>query len=555
MNTLHYPHWPTNVPKSFTLPATSLFANLSVSALRYPDKAATVFYDSVMTYGAFEREAIALAGYLQQACGIQRGDRVLLMMQNCPQFFVAFYAVLRADAIVVPVNPMFKSEELEHFVRDSGAKVGIAATETLATLSPLVGTGNLQKVIAVNYADALTQATELAVPDFVKNPPAAPQQAWITGWKSALNGGLQPTSHLSTASDICVMPYTSGTTGKPKGCIHPHATVMFTAVAGVLWNFGTSEAVSLCALPLFHVTAMQGLMNAPIYSGGTVVIMPRWDCDVAGALFSRYRITHWTNIPTMVIDFLANPKLGDYDLTSLQRIGGGGAAMPEAVAQRIKDLWGLGYIEGYGLSETMAPTHINPANRVKKQCLGIPIFSTDARIVNPDTLVEVEQGEQGEIIASGPQIFSGYWQDEEKSSAAFFECEGKRFFRTGDLGYIDAEGYFFITDRLKRMINASGFKVWPAEIESMLYAHPDIQEACIIATKDAYRGETVKAIVVLKPASKGHVAGEAIMEWAKERMAAYKYPRVVEFVEALPKSGTGKVQWRLLQEKENATTA
>jgi fatty-acyl-CoA synthase len=553
----HFAHWPTGSPKSFVPPATSLYANLTVSALRYPAKAATVFYDSVMTYGEFERQTLALAGWLQQVGGITKGDRVLLVMQNCPQFFVSFYAVLRADAVVVPVNPMMKGEEMAHFVADSGAKVAIAATETFGVMLPLLGTAQLQKIVAVRYSDALTAPTELQVPDFVADAPPAPEHAQVTPWKRPLEGHFQPSAHTAGPEDLCVMPYTSGTTGKPKGCMHPHRTVMFTAVAQCMWNYGHADAVSLLGLPLFHVTAMQGLMNAPIYSGSTVVIMPRWDRDVAGALFARYKVTHWTNIPTMVIDFLANPNLGKYDLSSLQRIGGGGASMPEAVAQRILDIWGLSYVEGYGLSETMAPTHINPPQRAKKQCLGIPIYDTDTRIVNPDTLEELGDTEQGEIIASGPQIFNGYWRDTEKTDAAFFMRDGKRFFRTGDLGYRDAEGYYFITDRLKRMINASGYKVWPAEVESMLFAHPDIQEACVIASRDAYRGETVKAVVVLKAASKaklatGELSAETLMEWAKSRMAAYKYPRLVEFADALPKSPTGKVQWRLLQEKELA---
>jgi fatty-acyl-CoA synthase len=225
--------------------------------------------------------------------------------------------------------------------------------------------------------------------------------------------------------------------------------------------------------------------------------------------------------------------------------------MPEAVAQKLLDLTGLEYIEGYGLSETIAPTHINPPQRPMKQCLGIPIFDTDSRIINPDTLKEVGVGEVGEIVSHGPQVFKGYWKNPRATEEAFIEIEGKQFFRTGDLARMDEEGYFFMVDRLKRMINASGLKVWPAEVEAMMYAHPDIQEACVIGAQDAYRGETVKAVVVLKAASKGKVQAEDIIEWCKAHMAAYKYPRIVEFVDSLPKSATGKVMWRQLQEQES----
>jgi fatty-acyl-CoA synthase len=279
--------------------------------------------------------------------------------------------------------------------------------------------------------------------------------------------------------------------------------------------------------------------------------MSRWDRHCAGLLIERVKVTNWSAITTMLVDFLSNPELKKYDLSSLKVLGGGGAAMPEALARKLEETFGLVYVEGYGLSETMAPTHINPPQRAKRQCGGIPIFNTDARVIDVETLAEKGPHEVGEIIAHGPQIFQGYWKQPEATRQAFIEHDGKLFFRTGDLGYYDEEGYFFITDRLKRMINASGFKVWPAEIEAMLYAHPDIQEACVIGTPDGYRGESVKAVIVLKAGAREKVKPADICEWARAHMAAFKVPRVVEFVEQLPKTATGKILWRQLQEKEN----
>ncbi len=559
MNTNHFQHWPPNQSRSLSIPQTSLGFNLEVSAARYPDKAATIYYDAILTWRELKAQVDALAAYLQHECGIQRGDRVLLYLQNCPQFFIGYYAILRADAFVVPVNPMLKADELAHLQADSQANVALLAQDLLPNAVPLLQSGALRRAVVTAYADYLPRvATEMRPPEVVAVPF---EEACLAGlsnaiyWNAALDKALQPSPSLAGPQDWCVMPYTSGTTGRPKGCVHTHSSVMYTAVAQSLWNFGSAESVNLATVPLFHVTGMQGCMNAPVYNGSTTVIFSRWDREAAAQAFSRYKITHWTNIPTMVVDFLANPKLDQYDLSSLKRIGGGGAAMPEAVAQKIKDLWGLGYIEGYGLSETIAPTHINPAQRPKKQCLGIPIYDTDARIVDPETLLELSadeaQSKGGEIVVNGPQVFQGYWRDDEKTRAAFFELDGKPFFRTGDLGRFDADGYYFITDRLKRMINASGYKVWPAEVEAMMYAHPDIQEACIIGSRDAYRGETVKAVVVLKAASRGLATEATIVDWCRERMAAYKYPRVVEFVEVLPKTATGKVQWRVLQELED----
>jgi len=226
--------------------------------------------------------------------------------------------------------------------------------------------------------------------------------------------------------------------------------------------------------------------------------------------------------------------------------------MPEAVAKRLYELSGLSYVEGYGLTESSSPTHSNHASRPKRQCLGIPICNTESLVVDPNTLEPLGPDQTGEIVVRGPQITTGYWNNPKATDECFVEIGDKTFFRTGDLGYYDDEGYFFIVDRLKRMINAAGFKVWPAEIESMMYSHPDIQEACVIASADAHRGETVKAFVVLKENVNKKDMAQDIIDWCKERMAAYKYPRIIEFIDELPKSGSGKVQWRLLQERENA---
>jgi fatty-acyl-CoA synthase len=331
-----------------------------------------------------------------------------------------------------------------------------------------------------------------------------------------------------------------------------HGNVMHTLVSNTLWFSAFPDGNQLVVLPFFHVTSMQGGMNAPLYQGSTIVLMCRWDREVAAELMQRYKVLAWTAIATMVIDFLANPRIGEYDLSSLQRVSGGGAAMPAAVGERLQQLIGSPYVEGYGLTETIAPTHINPPDHPKRQCLGVPIFNTDSRVIDPQTLQEIPDGEVGEIVTHGPQVFRGYWRNDAATAAAFVELEGKRFFRTGDLGYVDAEGYFFLVDRLKRMINASGFKVWPAEIEAQMYQHPAIQEACVIAAKDAHRGETVKAVVVLRATHRGKVSEADIIEWTRQNMATYKHPRIVEFVEALPKSATGKVQWRTLQEAEMA---
>ncbi|MEF7612851.1 long-chain fatty acid--CoA ligase [Aquincola sp. MAHUQ-54] len=543
-------HWPPGQPRHLTIPETHLWFNVEVSAARFPHKPFIVFYDTPLTFAEFKREAEALAGHLQQVCGVQRGDRVLLDLQNSPQWALAFYAILRADAVVVPVNPMNRREELRHYVQDSGARVAFVAQDLLPELQPLLQPGGLAHIVVATYADHLRHPTDLAVPAFVSAARDVPDAPGVHAWADAVAQAHGPAPLRNGPDDLCVMPYTSGTTGHPKGCMHTHRSVMCTTVGGVQWFTRTQDASYLGVLPYFHVTGLTGGLNGPMFTGATVVVLPRWDREAAARCIERYRITVWQAISTMVIDFLSQPGIERFDLSSLSGIRGGGAAMPAAVAARLKALTGLDYVEGYGMSETIAGTHINPTHRPKPQCLGIPVFDVDARLIDPSTLQAVPQGEVGEIVIHAPQVMQGYWNNEAATREVFIEIDGKRFLRTGDLATIDEDGYWFMVDRLKRMINAAGFKVWPAEVEALMYQHPDIQEACVISSLDARRGETVKAVVVLKPAAAGRVTEQQIVDWCREHMAAYKTPRTVQFVDALPKSGTGKVQWRALQERE-----
>ena len=562
----HYTVWPKRIPRNISAPATSLWHNLATNALRFPNKPALVFFDRTLTYSEVLNQAEALAATLARM-GVQKGDRVVLNMQNCPQWVIAHFAILRANAVVVPVNPMNRAEELKHYILDPDAKVAITSADLAAELAKanvqLAPCERLSHMIVTHYSDAFDlSASNAAMPEAwaswlgTRHALPAIEGGRVMTWADALAGGVTDLpAHSATPQDLAVLPYTSGTTGLPKGCMHTHASIMHNAVASGLWGNSTSENVTLAAVPMFHITGMVSVMHTSIQLGATLVVMPRWDRELAGRLISRRHVTHWTNIPTMVIDLLGSPKLAQYNLSSLVYIGGGGAAMPQAVAQRLLEQFGLRYVEGYGLTETAGPSHTNPPDAAKQQCLGIPFMSTDSRVINPETLAELPMGEAGEIVTHGPEVFAGYWKQPQASTDAFIELDGKRFFRTGDMGRIDEDGYFFMVDRLKRMINASGFKVWPAEVEALMFRHPAIQEACIIATHDNYRGESVKAVVVLRASHLGQVSEQDIMDWCREHMAVYKIPRMVQFVHALPKSGAGKVMWRALQEAETSPQA
>ncbi len=553
----HFDVWPRRLARSISPPETTLWANLDISRRRFPHRSAFIFFDRTITFAKLFAEVEALAGWLHHVAGVRAGDRVAVCFQNSPQFVIAYYAALRCDAVVVPVNTMNKAAEITHYITDPQARVAIVAsdiaTEWFAANEMLNSADRLQHVVVATYTDYFDDiaAAPVSWRAWLSATPTLP--AYATHWREAMPVSTA-TAHIApppqgTPDDLAVLPYTSGTTGLPKGCMHTHRTIMHNVVGGAAWASATHEVVSLSVVPMFHITGMLYGLHAPIYLGSTSVLMPRWDRELAGLLISKHKVTSWTMIPTMIVDLLASPNVASFDLTSINYIGGGGAAMPQAVAEKLFTQFGLRFIEGYGLTETAAPSHSNPPDSPKQQCLGIPYISTTARVINPETFDECDIDEPGEIIVQGPQVFKGYWRNEAATREAFITIEGTSFFRTGDIGRVDADGYFFIQDRLKRMINASGYKVWPAEVEALLYRHPAIQEACVIAASDAYRGETVKAVIVLRAADK-NVTADSIIDWAHSAMAAYKAPRLIEFVDTLPKNASGKVMWRALQESE-----
>jgi fatty-acyl-CoA synthase len=404
-------------------------------------------------------------------------------------------------------------------------------------------------VLVHAYSDALASlADEEDLPDVVRAPREPLADARLIAFEAALAECLPCPEESPGAGDLCVLPYTSGTTGHPKGCMHTHATVLAATSASQLWRGLHAESVFLAVAPLFHMLGMQNGMNLPMTLGATVVMLPRWHPAAAGRLIERHRVSVWAAPPAMLIDFFAQPEVLNRDLGSLSLLMGGGAAMPEAVASMLQERFGISYNEAYGMTETASFLHANPLARGKRQCLGVPTPGVDSRIVDPATLQELPQGEVGELVTHGAQMMLGYWRNKEADAASFFERDGKRFFRTGDLACVDEDGYFFMRDRLKRMINTSGYKVWPAEVENAMYEHPAVHEACIIGIEDDKRGETVKALIVLRPQFRGQVSEQDITHWSRQRMAVYKAPRLVVFVDSLPKSGTGKILWRELQE-------
>lgn len=540
-------YWPDYLPWHLEKPDTTLFANVQVSALRYGSRPAIGFFGHETSYSELCASAERLAAWLRHRAGVAPGDRVMVFMQNCPQWVMAFYGILRADAVVVPANPMYKAAELRQLLQDSGAKVLLCSAE-LGDIAKIAATDTtVQHIVRASYADYLPHATSFILPEWITSR-AAPDPDF-TEWAEVMATQDAPPDMSATPDSLAILNYTSGSTGVPKACMHTHRTFMHPIVGLSVWHGHAPGTAFLGVAPMYQVAGLTVGVGCSIYTGGLVVPMPRWDRKLAAQLIHHYRIAYAGIAPTALIDMLADKSLDLGDLSSLKRVSFGGATMPDSVWQSIHEKLGLTFIEAYGMTETAATTHINPVHRPKRQCAGIPFFDTDTLIVEPESERCVAQGESGEILISGPQLFKGYWNKPEATRESMIEIDGKTYFRSGDIGYFDEEGYLHIMDRVKRMINASGFKVWPAEVENKLYDHPDVLECCVIGQPDAYRGESVKAIIVLREERRGQVSEQEIIAWAKERMAAFKYPRSVQFVDTLPKSPVGKTLWRELQEK------
>ena len=516
-------YWPPHLPRTLAQAAMTLPQCLERAD---PARIAISFFGRDIGYRQLQQEARAFAGWLRHRARLKRGSRVALYMQNCPQWAIAYYGVLLADAVVVPVNPMNRAAELARIVADSGAEVIVCAQELFKNTRGLV-----RETVVTSYSDYLPANPAFDLPDWITAP------ASDDSWSSIIAANEVPPPSLAQPGDHALLNYTSGSSGEPKGCRHTHRSILHSTAGLALWHGHTPATVFLGVAPMYQIAGLVNSLNCAIYCGGTLVPMPRWDAALAARLIERYRVTFAGLAGAAVADLMNSPAFGRHDLSSLRRLSSGGSTMPKALWDRIYSTFGLPFIEVYGMTEA-GTIAINPIERPKPQCLGVPFFNADVRLLD-----------SGEIVVRGPQLFDGYWNPAH-DAAAFVEIEGERFFRTGDIGSFDGEGYLFMTDRLKRMINAAGYKVWPAEVEAVLHGHPDILEACVIGVRDPERGETVKALVVLRPEASGRVDAQAIIEWSRQRMAAYKYPRRVEFVATLPKSPAGKILWRELQERE-----
>ncbi|HZX96159.1 MAG TPA: long-chain fatty acid--CoA ligase [Myxococcales bacterium] len=537
-------HWPASVDeKSIRLPDEVLPAILARQAKRVPDRAAIQFYGRAVTFAELDSAVGRFAGFLQ-ARGLQAGDRVAIFLENSPQFAIAYYGALRAGGIAVCLNPMHKAVELLHEFEDSGVRALVTSDQSYEVVEPIRAQTRLEVVVITSYRDFLPENPTLPPPpSFLETRDGRPEGT------DALLDVLRTAPELKTQvpralSDTALLQYTSGTTGTAKAAEITHANLVSNCEMQHVYTGSGDSDVALGVLPWFHITGMECQMNMMAYVGATVVAIGRFDLVTVLRAVELYRCTLTTFIATVNVAVVNFPRTKEFDLSSLRRCFSGGAPVPPAIAQRWEAITGHKLIEGYGLSETTAPTHINPPHRPKYGTVGVPIPLTEARIVDQnDSAKELGIGQSGEIAVRGPQVMKGYWRNPDATRRAFRDG----WFLTGDIGHIDEEGYFTIEERKKDMLKVSGYSVFPAEVEAIMYRHPAIAEVGVVGVPDPYRGEDPVAFVVLKPGQ--NVSAEEIVEWCRKEMAVYKAPRHVWFIEALPRTASGKVLKRLLRDR------
>jgi long-chain acyl-CoA synthetase len=494
----------------------NLALNLVEAENMHPERAAVRLDELVLTYAELERRSAQVAGLLA-ARGVQPGDRVGLLLPNVPQFPMLYYGVLRAGAVVVPMNPLLKAREIQYYLEDSGATLLFAWDAT---------------------ATEAAKGAEAAGAGFVPVAPSALDQL--------LDEQASVTSVTSRADeDTAVILYTSGTTGRPKGAELTHANLRRNAAvsATTLFGLGPDDVVMGC-LPLFHSFGQTCGLNATIGSGACLTLLPRFDPGRALEVIQRDRVTVFEGVPTMYVALLHHPGRGELDVGSLRLCVSGGAALPVEVLRGFEDAFGCVILEGYGLSETSPVASFNHPDRERKPgSIGTPIQGVELRLVDP-LGEDVATGEVGEIAIRGHNLMRGYWGREEATREAIPDG----WFRTGDLARQDDDGYFFIVDRKKDLIIRGGYNVYPREVEEVLYEHPAVAEAAVVGVPHPTHGEEVGAAVVLKPGAEATPA--ELRAFCRERVAAYKYPRHVWLEAALPKTATGKLLRREVQPPE-----
>jgi acyl-CoA synthetase (AMP-forming)/AMP-acid ligase II len=537
--------WPRTEPLVPELPDRPIFEEIRRQAAERPEKTAINFYGHEISFFRLDtlsdRFANALAGL-----GIGKGDRVGIYLENCPQFVIAFYGILKIGAVVVTCSPMYKTDELEHELRDAGVSALLLEDPlypVLAAVSPLV---RPRHVIVTSFADFLP-----AEPTIPLHPTMSTEKRIIDGTLDLMtllesaDDAPPPAPEIDFERDVALLQYTAGTTGLPKGAMLTHGNLAVHGRAVRHYYEYAEDDVHLLLLPIFHVTGLDIAMNPALAQGSTLIMFARFDLAAMLEVITRFRVTHMVTIAPINVAVIGLPNLGDYDFSSLRLVLSGGAPVPVEIHRKWESVIGSPLIEGYGLSECTGGIVGNNRQHYRPGYVGAPVYFHDIRLVDTESGQDAGVGQSGELWLRGPCVMKGYWRAPTQTAAVLTD-DG--WLKTGDIATVDEDGWVRIVGRCKEMIKVSGYSVFLAEIDAVLARHPAVAEAVTVGVSHPYRGEEPKGFVVLVPDQVGQVTEDEIIAFCSSRMAAYKRPRQIVFVDSLPKSGAGKVLRRELAE-------
>jgi long-chain acyl-CoA synthetase len=544
--------WPESVPQSIQYPDVPLYELLRQTAKLYPQNTAIVFFGKRITYqkldGLTDRFAAALAGL-----GMKKGDRVALFLPNVPEFVIAYYGAMKAGAVVTAISPLSKEREAAHQLHDAEAETVVVLDLLYPVVKAVLGRTVVKRIIVARMKDFMPSVKAFLGGLLGKVPGGRVEKVEGVYFFSELLEKYAstriPEIKVFPRSDVAALQYTGGTTGIPKGAMLTHYNLVSNAVMCAEWlTARTSSEVFLSVLPLFHIYGMTTSMNAAIHLAGTMVLLPRFRPREVLKTIERYKVTIFCGVPTMYAVLVSHPDTGKYDLSSIKFCISGAAPLNVETQHRFMKVTGGVLVEGYGLSECSPVTHCNPLDKtlrtVKVGSIGVPWPDTEAKIVDMKTGKDAKVGKTGELVVKGPQVMQGYWNMPEETDVVLRDG----WLYTGDVGRMDDDGYFYITDRKKNLIKYKGYSVYPRELEDVLMEHPGVKECAVIGKPEEEAGEIPKAFIVLNEGAS--TSGRELMDFVKERVAPYKRVREIEFKKELPKTLLGKALRRELRKEQ-----
>jgi len=543
------------VPKEIDIPEIPLYKFLDDAYKIGADHPAMIFMGRKITYREFYEDSERFGRALVDKFNIKKGDKVAIYLPNTPQFAIAFYGAIKVGAIVTPMNPLYTAREVARQLKDSGAKVLVALDLFTKNVEKALEEVDINAVIYTGIEDYMPSLKGWIYKTFMKKVKAPIDNVKRFRFKDVI-GDVPPEAPrpgVNPKEDVVALMYTGGTTGMPKGAELTHYNLVSNVLQIDAWLFRGRKKVDkyVGVLPWFHIYGMTTVLHSAIYSVATIIIFPRFDIKELLEGIKKYRLNVFHGVPTIYSLLINYPEIKKYDLSSIEACVSGAGPLPVSVAKKFEEITGGRIREGYGLTETSPVTHVNPIyGKYKFGSIGLPIPNTLAAIADLEEDRFLKPGETGELVISGPQVMKGYYNRPEENKKVFFEKYGFRWLRTGDIAYMDEEGYFYIVDRKKDLIKYKGYSVYPREIEEVLYQHEAVAEAAVIGVPDEKVGERIKAFVVLKNEYKGRVSQDDILSFLKDSLAPYKLPKEIEFRDTLPKSAAGKILRRVLREEE-----